>query len=59
MTNPAQKYILISPNGVRQTMLLTEGHLKVLLGQGFTLVPEPVIRRAIVEDRLVTKGGEE
>ena len=58
MANPAKKYILIAPNGVETTMLLGPEHLKIILNQGFTLKPEPVVRRAVVKAELVEKAVE-
>ena len=57
MPNPT-KYILIAPNGVETTMLLSPDHLKIILDQGFTLKPEPVVRRAVVKAELVEKAVE-
>ena len=57
MRNPTQKYTLIAPNGIEQNMLLTEDHLRILQGQGFTLKPEPVVRQAIIKTKLVKKAA--
>ena len=57
MPNPT-KYILIAPNGVETTMLLSPDHLKIILANGFTLKPKPRVRRAVVKAELVEKAVE-